>query len=421
MPQTPSTTYSAIDVVYTYLNGENQCYRKKYAAATGTDINDIRCVDHGELAFSVDLMLRHLPWVRTVHIVYGGNEIKQETLRALEALSGYRRLNLVPQEDVLPAAYRGTFSSCTVEAYLHRIEGLSEWFFYLNDDMCVGRPMVWADFFDAKANRPFIDLSRRRTDVDYNQAQRHNTNALRLFQSRHDTATERVAVSHQASLLHRPSCEQALRLFADELAACHREPFRTDSTLNFQLLASLVAERDRRATIRVGRQHHGILCVMAECQAPLMEFILTYSPQLFCINSVNKEHEARYKKFTQDYIDRCVRRKYHAFASRIVPNVQPQAGRRARQQAPRFRRVLDLPSLPEPTQRESEILIARYTRADSGAGGTVRRAEVLSVSRHSERVCVPDPPRHRPAAVQSLRRARRQAQKHRARPPAPKG
>ena len=57
------------------------------------------------------------------------------------------RLTVVDHQDLIPAQYLPTFDSSNIESYIHRIPGLSERYFYLNDDVMFGAPVNLEDWF----------------------------------------------------------------------------------------------------------------------------------------------------------------------------------------------------------------------------------------------------------------------------------
>src|SRR5690606_13015275 len=67
-----------------------------------------------------------------------------QTPRWLRASSG---LTVVSHQELIPAHGLPTFDSGHIESYIHRIPGLSERFFYLNDDVFFGAPVQLDHWF----------------------------------------------------------------------------------------------------------------------------------------------------------------------------------------------------------------------------------------------------------------------------------
>jgi hypothetical protein len=142
------------DMVFTYVNGNDPVHaakRREVESAlikeaqaeniSDTGYCDIRFRDVGEITFSINSVLKYLPWIRTIFIVTDAQQppLSQDLLR-----SG--RIRVVDHRDFIPSRYLPTFNNKTIESHLHHIEGLSEIFLYNNDDYMHFSP-VRQDFF----------------------------------------------------------------------------------------------------------------------------------------------------------------------------------------------------------------------------------------------------------------------------------
>lgn len=143
MPSRAADT--AIDIVYLWVNGSDPVWRaKRHAAALclGTAESQTlapfgnvegRFRDNGELRYSLRALERFFPGHGQVYLVTDG-----QTPPWLRSSS---RLTLISHQDLLPANRLPTFDSGNIESYIHRIPGLSERYFYLNDDVFFGAPV----------------------------------------------------------------------------------------------------------------------------------------------------------------------------------------------------------------------------------------------------------------------------------------
>lgn len=138
-----------VDVVYTWVDGSDPAWqvgyeeaRREHAATRRHDLaaNRSRYRDHDELRFSLRSLELYAPWVRRVFLVTCG-----QVPRWLEP--AHERLTLVRHDDILDPECLPTFSSHAIETALHRIDGLSEQYLYLNDDVFFGRPVLPELFF----------------------------------------------------------------------------------------------------------------------------------------------------------------------------------------------------------------------------------------------------------------------------------
>lgn len=111
-----------------------------------------RFSDNGEIRFCLQSIATHMPWVNQVYIVTDGQIpacVKdmptaiaplREKLRIVDHREIFR-----DHEELLP-----TFNSLAIETFLWRIEGLSEKFVYMNDDIFLCGDVSPEDFFRKK-------------------------------------------------------------------------------------------------------------------------------------------------------------------------------------------------------------------------------------------------------------------------------
>ena len=140
-----------IDIVYLWVDGNDPQWRAKRhsAAKLHGAINtsemalygnvEGRFRDNDELRYSLRALERHFPDHGHVYLVTDGQ--KPAWLRPSS------RLTLVDHRELIPASQLPTFDSAHIESYVHRIPGLSERFFYFNDDVFFGAPVQLDHWF----------------------------------------------------------------------------------------------------------------------------------------------------------------------------------------------------------------------------------------------------------------------------------
>lgn len=129
-----------IDAVVTWVDPTDSAWRallRRHAsglAAEQATPDSPRYRDPGTLRYCLRGIALNMPWVRRIVLVTAGH-----TPDWLD--TGHRRLRLVPHAGFFPdSRHLPTFNSLAIEANLHRIDGLSNVFLYLNDDVIVLRP-----------------------------------------------------------------------------------------------------------------------------------------------------------------------------------------------------------------------------------------------------------------------------------------
>lgn len=119
------------------------------ASEVNDDGHDIasrsRFEDNDELRFSIRSVVKHAPWVRRIFVVTNG-----QIPSWLDMTQS--RVSVVTHEEIFPnKSHLPTFSSPAIESHLHRIDGLSRHFIYMNDDVFFGRE-VWPDDFYTRSH-----------------------------------------------------------------------------------------------------------------------------------------------------------------------------------------------------------------------------------------------------------------------------
>ncbi|MEQ8878008.1 MAG: Stealth CR1 domain-containing protein [Cyclobacteriaceae bacterium] len=133
-----------IDVVYTWVNGDDPDYLKIYNqyAATPKDLNPERIRDiYQLLRYSLRSLEKFAPWVNHIYLVTMRPQIP-EWLNV-----DHPKITVVHHDEIFNPEDIPTFNYNVIESYLHRIPGLSDQFIYLNDDFLFGNLVTPDDFF----------------------------------------------------------------------------------------------------------------------------------------------------------------------------------------------------------------------------------------------------------------------------------
>ena len=145
------TADAPIDVVYLWVDGNDSSWRAKREAAlsqlpldTGAAMArysnvEGRFRDNHELRYSLRALEKFFPQHGHVYIVTDA--------QAPDWLRPSSRLTLVDHRELIPEDALPTFDSGHIESWIHHIPGLSERYFYFNDDVFLGAPLNPADWF----------------------------------------------------------------------------------------------------------------------------------------------------------------------------------------------------------------------------------------------------------------------------------
>lgn len=141
----------AIDIVYLWVDGNAPAWRsKRRRAADKLSASSREAMalhgnvegrfrDNDELRYSLRALEQFFPNHGHVYIVTDNQT--PAWLRATD------RLTIIDHTELIPASRLPTFDSGNIESYIHRIPGLSERYFYLNDDVFFGAPVKVSDWF----------------------------------------------------------------------------------------------------------------------------------------------------------------------------------------------------------------------------------------------------------------------------------
>jgi hypothetical protein len=225
-----------IDVVYTWVDGDDPAWREQRARFSpdahpdraGRVTHDERFRNRDELKYSLRSLELFAPWVRTIHIVTA-----DQCPAWLDAT--HSKINLVRHRDIYrEESWLPTFNSSGIETQLHRIPGLAKNFLYFNDDFLLGQLADPGDFFLSNGVLKFFPSVQRAyepdiasTSEEYIQADR---NAIEMFK-------EEMAEVGRSIMLHAPYPSDRDLLFEieerwpAEYTACASSRFRSSRDL----------------------------------------------------------------------------------------------------------------------------------------------------------------------------------------------
>lgn len=156
-----------IDVVYTWVDGEDPEWRRtkehhlQLAGKGSLNVqaaNSARFLSRDELMYSLRSLNLYADWVRTIYLVTA-----DQVPSWLDTSN--TRIKLVRHSDIFAdAGCLPTFNSHAIESRLHHIDGLSEHYLYLNDDVFFGRLVSPELFFHGNGLTKFF-MSKAQLDL----------------------------------------------------------------------------------------------------------------------------------------------------------------------------------------------------------------------------------------------------------------
>lgn len=147
--------HDEIDIVFSWVDGDDPEHQRKkksylYNDAAFNDIEDkaikdYRWSNNNELIIALKSIYNFCPWVNKIWII-----TDNQTPNIYNFPENFKsKITIVDHKEIFQGynEFLPTFNSRTIETFLWRIQGLSEKFIYLNDDMFFLKPVNPTDFF----------------------------------------------------------------------------------------------------------------------------------------------------------------------------------------------------------------------------------------------------------------------------------
>ncbi|WP_440903302.1 stealth conserved region 3 domain-containing protein [Catenovulum sp. SX2] len=137
-----------IDAVYTWVNHEDSSWRELYNSELNKHSNVKSKLDslgldrfynRHEIYYSIQSVKKYASWINHIYIV--------TNCRPLQWMLNDPHITIVCHSDIIERTSLPTFNSHAIESCLHKIEGLSNYFLYFNDDFFLVDYVKKSDFF----------------------------------------------------------------------------------------------------------------------------------------------------------------------------------------------------------------------------------------------------------------------------------
>ncbi len=219
----------------------------------------------------IQLVRKNMPWVRNIYILLARESQKKDWM--IE-----EGIKVVYHREFIPEEFRPTFNSCTIEMFLHKIPGLSEYFIYGNDDMYPLLPLREEDFFEG--DKPCIHMDSMDFPEDKNIFHKSCMNGQRFIERLLGKNPSSIWYKngHSIAPIRKSTCESVWRLGSNEIKASIT-PFRTDKNFSQYIYSwweyysnSFVDRMPQRRFVNAGtitleelkkiiERREGILCI----------------------------------------------------------------------------------------------------------------------------------------------------------------
>lgn len=142
-----------IDIVIAWVDGNDIALKKKrHKYLTGEDasdaISDTRFASNNEIYYNIASILKYVPFCRNIFIVTDQQRPEWINQFAEQGLCSAEKIRVVDHTEIFKGfeQHLPTFNTRSIESMLWNIEGLSDYFIYLNDDFFFNGPAKIEDF-----------------------------------------------------------------------------------------------------------------------------------------------------------------------------------------------------------------------------------------------------------------------------------
>lgn len=290
----PSSPNFAIDVVYTWVDGDDPDWQQLKARFSGQVkvarrvVHDERFRSRDELRYSLRSLHQFAPWIRRIHIVTAGQQPEWLNL-------SHPKINLVSHEDIYRnTEWLPTFNSSGIETQLHHVAGLADRFIYFNDDFFLGQLCDPIDFFAPNGVLKFFPSDQRAYEPDIDGASEEyiqaDKNAIKLMKTTF-RSSGRAIMSHVPYPADRSLLAEMEERFQKQFDSCAASRFRSSKDLRpiafFQYHYGFQTGRAQPA--RISHRYLALWKPMIDEQLAKVESSRAF--KTFCVNDVGLQEE----------------------------------------------------------------------------------------------------------------------------------
>lgn len=271
-----------MDIVITYVNGNDPVWQRDYEKYTNVPVLEKRFRDWGTLQYLLRGIETHMPFVRNVFLVVSHRS-------QVPSWADTDNLKIVLHEDFIPADYLPTFNSNTIEMNLHKIAGLDEEYLYFNDDLFPVRDCRAEDFFrDGKA---LIGFTRHYWSFGMFKRICRNSDFLARKALGMSASRAFVRPQHICAPMLRSECERMYRAVEDDIAKAYT---RTREECNYAqyVFTDFLYYQGKALPERISSKH---LSLAVSTVSRIRRAIENPDRNIICINDVRLS-ESRYDK-----------------------------------------------------------------------------------------------------------------------------
>lgn len=271
-----------MDVVITYVNGNDPVWKQDYEKYTNVPVMQKRFRDWGTLKYLLRGIENRMPFVRNVYLVVSHPSQVPEWVDR-------KNLKIVLHRDIIPEEFLPTFNCNPIEMHLHRIPGLDEEYLYFNDDMFPVGDCKPEDFF--RNGRPVIGYYRHFIAGNMYKKICRNSDRLARKALGLKPSFFFTRPQHICSPMLKSQCEELYSMVEEQVRRTSASRTRTENDLNQYLFLDYMNYKGMVIREKISNKHFSVSVASPES---LEAFLRKPDRNLVCINDVHLS-ENRYE------------------------------------------------------------------------------------------------------------------------------
>ena len=271
-----------MDVVITYVNGNDPVWKQDYEKYTNVPVMQKRFRDWGTLKYLLRGIENRMPFVRNVYLVVSHPSQVPEWV-------DQKNLKIVLHRDIIPEEFLPTFNCNPIEMHLHRIPGLGEEYLYFNDDMFPVGDCKPEDFF--RNGRPVIGYYRHFIAGNMYKKICRNSDRLARKALGLKPSFFFTRPQHICSPMLKSQCEELYSMVEEQVRRTSASRTRTENDLNQYLFLDYMNYNGMVIREKISNKHFSVSVASPES---LEAFLRKPDRNLVCINDVHLS-ESRYE------------------------------------------------------------------------------------------------------------------------------
>lgn len=264
-----------MDVVITYVDGNDPVWRADYERATNIPLLQKRFRDWGTLKYLLRGIEKYMPFINNVFLVVAYPSQVPEWVDTAN-------LKIVLHKDIIPSEYLPTFNCNPIEMHLHRIPGLGEEFLYFNDDMFPVRKCSPEDFF--RGGKGVIGYYKHFIYSGMYKKICRNSDKLARSTAGKENSLFFIRPQHTCVPLLKSVCEELYSKIEPQILLTTANKTRTGNDLNQYLFWDYMYFTGKVEDGKISNKHFSAATATV---ASLRKFILNPTRKMVCINDVH--------------------------------------------------------------------------------------------------------------------------------------